>query len=571
MLRNLAITTLLLAAFACVLSACGNTMNENDEMDSPRLTAQLDSVSSITENAVLTLTEQDGGYLVSATELAAAKVLYGKVAYDATCEHFVGSTPVELADDQLTICIDRPDQGVVEFGWLIANFDAKPGLDGSIDLMRLDFANGAAETARRVSEAPGGPYNHILESEISGSLSEENIPTLTWAERHAADGSNDGLVAVTDFTQIGQQFGESPGATFIAGSQAVDADYNRDGVVSVNDITPISQNLDVVLSGYAILTGPDINTLTEYTRVDRTVQFPTAPTTTSGAIEWTWTGIADIEEDTRFWVQPYDGSGALGEYPSDVGILLEPESPDNTISAVLGINVPEGLPTDGEGNYIILITEWAVDDVWTIEDDVIEGNAESFSFDAIQLTADVEYTEEPGTVYQRTSGLIWYISAGDGLAKVGNGIGGEDSDMHGLLTFNNRGKIEVTAHKVGDTDMSASVGFVLMSVESLALTADTTSPTAGTDVQFTATGTFDWDGIDNGDEVEQDLTNWCNWSAVSVPADADFSIDTYAGTMDTTGGTGANVTVRTEYPRTENVTLYDNERKLSNPVTVTIN
>ncbi|MBN2081811.1 hypothetical protein JW859_06320, partial [bacterium] len=154
---------------------------------------------------------------------------------------------------------------------------------------------------------------------------------------------------------------------------------------------------------------------------------------------------------------------------------------------------------------------------------------------------------------------------------IGDGTGTEDADLPGMLTFTNRGKIEVTVHKPGNTDMSASVGFVLLSIQSLELSANTTSPTAGTDVQFTATGTFDWDGIANGNEVEQDLTNWCNWSAVSIPADATFSIDTYAGTMNTTGGAGANVTVRTEYPRTENVTLYDNERKLSNPVTVTIN
>ncbi|MBN2081991.1 hypothetical protein JW859_07270, partial [bacterium] len=407
----MAITTLLLAALACVLSACGNTMNDDNELDSPRLTAQYDSAPSIADNAVLTLAEQDGGYLVSATELAAAKVLFGRVEYDTASEHFVGSTPADLADDHLSICVDRPELGVVEFGWLITNFDEKPGLNGSLDLMRLDFADGAAEVVRRASAAPGGPYNHILEGEISGSLDEDNIPSLRWAERHAADGSNDGLVAVSDITQIGQQFNEAPGQTFIAGSKACDADYNRDGLITVNDITPIAQNLGAVLAGYAILTGPDTANLTEYTRVDRTTMFPTTPTTTDGALEWTWTGLTAIDVDRRFWVQPYDSSGTLGEWVSDVGILLQPENPDNTIGAIHGITVPAGLPTDGEGNYIILISEWAVDDIWSInEDDEIEGNAEDFSFDAIQLTATVEYNEEPGVHYERTTGLIWYLS-----------------------------------------------------------------------------------------------------------------------------------------------------------------
>jgi len=110
-----------------------------------------------------------------------------------------------------------------------------------------------------------------------------------------------------------------------------------------------------------------------------------------------------------------------------------------------------------------------------------------------------------------------------------------------------------------------------LSIQELALSANTTSPSAGSAVQFTASGTFDWDGIDNGNEVVEDLTSWCNWNAVATPSDAPFSINTLAGTLDTTGAAGADIIVRCEYPRTENVTLYDNLRRLSNGVTINVN
>jgi hypothetical protein len=124
----------------------------------------------------------------------------------------------------------------------------------------------------------------------------------------------------------------------------------------------------------------------------------------------------------------------------------------------------------------------------------------------------------------------------------------------------------------GDFGKTASASFVLLSIQELALAADTTSPSAGGTVQFTASGTFDWDGVENGNEIVEDLTSWCNWNAVADPESAPFSIDTLAGSLNTEGGaSGAEIVVRCEYPRTENVTLYDEQRRLSNPVVLSVN
>ncbi|GEM_PF-2217287 len=568
MLKNLAITVLVSGLAALALSACADTLNENQTLDAPRLSAQLDREHSIADGVGgLELTGESTELTLSATELVNAKVLYARVAYDPAALHFAaGETAAERLEDGMVLCIDRPDQGVVEVGWLLPRFGEREGVSGTQELCRLRFAAGASEVTKQVLRGPDGVYNHI-DSSLSGDLTEDDYPQLTWVERLVADGSNDGQVTVSDYTQIGQQFGATPAATGDADKQARDADYNRDGEVGVSDITVISQQLDVTLGGYAIMTGESAGSLTELVRFDRVAMFPTAPTTIDGELRWTWTGSTELAEDTRFWVHAYDRDGALSAYPSDYGVLIEAANPTFTPTEVLAINVPSGLPTDGDGNYIVLLSEWSVDD--------IDGNAEPFAPESLQLTATVEIVEDPGNTYEDSEHLVWYVSDGGGLAKVGNAEGGDPSDLKGLLTFVNRGRIEVTAQIPGNFTKTQTAGFVLLSIQDLALSSGGGSgPIAandGDDVQFAIEGTFDWDGLDNGNEVVQDLTSWCNWTATPTPDTATYAIDTFAGVLDTTGAGGAELVVRCEYPRTANVTLYDNQRRVSNAVVVNVN
>jgi hypothetical protein len=98
------------------------------------------------------------------------------------------------------------------------------------------------------------------------------------------------------------------------------------------------------------------------------------------------------------------------------------------------------------------------------------------------------------------------------------------------------------------------------------------SVNAGDVVQFDVTGTFDWDGVVNGNEVTQDLTAYCNWTAVADPPETAFAFDTGAGSLDTTGaGSGAEINATCQFPRTDDITLYDNLPRASNFVTVNIN
>lgn len=549
-----------------LLTACGGGAGDDVTPTPSRFTAALDSDASIgCTGARLELTSlsPDGLQLrLRARRLAGAKAIYGRVNYDPSLYRFEECTaPGEDGVDRLWLAMDCPERGCVEFGWVLPGFEQRQGRRGELELCTLRFTPGAAQASRIVSGAPEGQYNAF---DIGGSVA-DNIPTLTWDETHSGDGNNDGLVNSSDLTQIGQQWLKA--STF--SSPARKADYNGDTQVNIQDMTQIGQNWQDSLGGYAIFSGPTETGLTELTRIDRGTQFPTAPTALDGVLVWEWPGAA-LTEDTYFQVQPYDNAGTLG-LASDNTVLLEYTNPEPVITDIVTINVPPEYPDDGNGNHIVLISEYSVDEIWD--------NNEGFAPEFIQLTAQVLIDIDPGDM-ETSEGLIWYISEGTGRAQVnvpldpGSPIGDENPGGPGVLTFVNRGRVTVMAQLPGDFTKTASASFVLLSIESVSM-ASGGSPgpiaaNAGDVVPFTVTGTFDWDGVSNMNEIEQNITNWCNWGALSDPPGATYSLNTYTGSLDTTGAAGAEIRVTCEYPRTENVTIGDNTRKASNLVTVNV-
>ncbi|MBN2081230.1 PKD domain-containing protein [bacterium] len=167
---------------------------------------------------------------------------------------------------------------------------------------------------------PDGPYNRI--TDLAGFVDTAGRPVLSWTERLAGDGNNDGLVTAADITPIGFNFNAVP----TPGSPAADADYNNDGLVSVADITVLGQQWQASLAGYAVCSGPTAGGLSELARLERAAQF-TAPAATDGQLQWSWTGEA-LAEPTAFRVQPYDAGDSLG-LASEDAITLDPAQAGN--------------------------------------------------------------------------------------------------------------------------------------------------------------------------------------------------------------------------------------------------
>jgi len=574
----IAITLLALALLASCDPHASSSSMDNDRL---AFSATLDEQASIgAASAQVTLepaasAEGTLALTLHAGQLSGTKALIGSVEYDARQFHLAGGLPAELtSDDALLLCVDKPAEGRVYFGWVLANYDTKPGLSGDIELCTLRFASGAAEVVKVTAKAPQGGDNHFT---LEGSSDPDtNIPTLTWLEANAGDGDDNGEVNISDITPLGASFGKTPSPTLPADSQARDADYDKNGEVNISDMTPLGRNLGTILTGFVILSGPTAGSLTEQLRFARTTMFPGVLNAASGELTWVWTGPA-ITSDTFFQVQPYDATGALGQ-ASDNTVQLIFNNPIPVITGIDAVTFDEA-PTwfDNVGtDYTILLTELSVD--------AIAGNAENMPgvVEQLQLKGMVTTDQDPAPI-DGSENLVWYISEGAGMASVSNAPGtkgllsfhwkdAQNNDVHG-----DRGRVVVEAQIPGNFNNKKSIAFVLMSIDSLVLelTAGGGGPlavNAGQTVPLKATGTFDFDNVANGNEYNADLTSFVNWAALVDPAGTSYSINTNAGVLDTTGATsGAQIRVTCEFPRTDNVTLFDDEKRVSNFLEVNIN
>ncbi|MCH7471437.1 hypothetical protein IIA79_00595 [bacterium] len=547
-----------------------------------RFAAVLDSDASIlgVAGAVLELAQaggpvEAGGQIalrLYARELQGAKALIGRVDYDPASFHYVGSEPAgdsRLAGrdahppDRLLLCIDQPAESTVYFGWVLTNYDLRDGITGNLDICRLLFAPGPANVSKVTSKPPEGNGNAFT---ISGSLNEANVPTLDWQEAMQGDGDNNGEVNIADITPLALSFGATPNPVNPADSQARDADYDGNGEVNISDITPIGLNFGATLAGYVILSGPGAASLAELEELPRSIMFDPKPSTPDGELFWDWTGGA-ITEDTAFRVQPYDNDGVRGrESDNVVTLVFVPEVKAITDIVSITFSGSDTWPADN-GDFVVLITELSVDD--------IDGNAEMIDqlVESLQLTATVEFDGDPADVGDGTSDVLWYLTGGPGLATVGN-----DFATKGMLTFHDRGRIEITAQVPGNFLLSETIWFVLLSIEGveLELAAGGGGPVnvdIGEGVSFQATGTFDWDGLDNGNEVTRDLTAYCNWACLPGPANGGIcQINTGLGALITDGAaSGDTYRISCEFPRTDNVTIGNNIKKVSEYLTVNIN
>ncbi|MCC7479373.1 hypothetical protein IT575_13085 [bacterium] len=551
------------SAALALTAACGANFSASGDARSASggPLATLDQNGSIgTSGAEAVLKATGGSYALQLEGLSGAKAVYGQVRYDRASEHFTGSQS-QGTDDSLFIAIDDPATGTVHFGWVLTNFEQKPGIDGSLELARLSFADGPAEALRRVSTPPQGPDDAFALRE--NDPTDDGIANLEWDDTLAGDGNNDGTVSVQDLTPIGLNFNQS--TSDANKNSARDADYNKDGKVTVQDLANIGINFGASLGGYAILSGSSAGSLTELERRDRANEF-TAPTSADGVLQWSWDGD-EVTETTFYNVRPYDKTGALGDASTEV-IQVDPALPGQTPVDVTEI-VFEGSDTWlKQGNdFAVILTELSVDDT--------PGNAEAIDIlaEALDLKAMVEIQEDPGNPIDGTTIVQWVLVEGGGLADVSNAVG-----TKGQATFHDRGRVVIEAHLLGDFTKSAQIAFRLFTIDSLALElagggAGPAAVNAGTDVDFTATGTFDWDGAVNGDELTRDLTQYVNWAVLPGGANTgNFSLNTTLGLLNTdNAASGDSAQVVCEYPGTAEVTLFDNQRRSSDPIDVSIN
>jgi hypothetical protein len=561
---------ILTAAGACLalaLCACGAGAPATSDAAAAngRLTASLNSSDSINADGVRFLLSGPADALVlTAAGLSDTKAVYGRVYYDPQQEHFTGNTALPGADQLLMLFVDQPQDGYVEFGAVVPNYDVQPGLDGNLALSRLGFAPGAADVSRAASAASDPPNAQTDAITLQGTLDANNIPTLTWYEQLTGDSDNNGETNISDLSAMGKVLNGKHQPT--DHNPTADADCNHDGQVTIADLTPMSKDYRHTLGGYYVKTGTTSTSFADLVQLPRTVQLPAAKAA-DGMELWTWTGTAALTANTYFQVEPYNADGTKRGLASANEVLLQPNLTITYTNVHITFDGADTWPAGRKatnGDYIVLLTENSVDN--------IDGNAEPFATESLQLKVTAEDVANPGTPLDITSSAYMGLADGGGLASVSL-----LSASRGKLTFHDRGRITVQTFAPGDFTQSDSISFDLETIDSLAITsASGASPqgiAAGGTLQFVATGTFDFDDTINGNEVQQDLTGYCAWGGTPDPANAgQFVLRPDIGALEAgTATSGDSISVYAEFPPTDNVTLFDNLKRSAGPFAVHVN
>jgi len=140
----------------------------------------------------------------------------------------------------------------------VANSNESPACDLSVpanvdpelwDMLTAELARVLARegTARRTAAAPTGFASKVPDLSIH---EEGGQAIFTWSYRQHGDYDLNGIVTVSDLTQVGVHFGKTTTDADWQVAQLADGDGN--GEVGVSDVTPIGQNFGGRLDGYEL-------------------------------------------------------------------------------------------------------------------------------------------------------------------------------------------------------------------------------------------------------------------------------------------------------------------------------
>jgi len=134
---------------------------------------------------------------------------------------------------------------------------APAGIDAELwqtlnrELARVLAAEG---TARRTAAAPGGPGSRVPDLCLREAGGQS---IFSWSYRQHGDYDLNGVVTVSDLTQVGLYFGRTTLDEDWQAAQLADGDNN--GEVGISDVTPIGQNFGGSIDGYELQGRADAN------------------------------------------------------------------------------------------------------------------------------------------------------------------------------------------------------------------------------------------------------------------------------------------------------------------------
>lgn len=498
----------------------------------------------------------------------ALKVDYPSDSYRFVRSRYLGG----LGREEEVVYLALEYEGAVYVGAVMIHYREKEGVNGDVMLFELTFAPGPARVASYSSgdnrQAPTHPSNAVT---LDGEMDENNIVHLRWREFNVGDGSNDGVVNISDIFPLADHFfaritdPNSPESL---------ADYDSSGKVDISDVFLLAETFFTKLQGYDVEYSTDGGQ--NWTKVPGTAAgqptlkridlFPNAQNS-DGRLLWTYDS-EPIEGTYLYRVVPRAPNG-------DEGILSA-----NTLEFTGVVEFEEvriSLPENHPG--YLLITEEAIDQ--------IPGNEQSFVIPSVQLKAEGRATGKTEFI-DGTERVNWLITSSPNSATITNTSPGK-----GLLTAKDIGVVEVTAFDPDNILASATIEVPIYAISALELKVEgqaepqDISVAKGEVVNFVATGIFDDNDSDITDFKEIDLTALVGWIIQRPVVDYDvngnpiyeagsFYVNTLTGEVYTEASdpdiqSGFRAFVSVVFPPLEaKATIGDGHRPVSNIVTITI-
>jgi hypothetical protein len=270
-----------LAAAACALlliaAACGGTGAEQAASLEPALRsadgrfalALLDG-SMISDQRALRMevSEQGGKTLVqlSLADGSGLKALYYELYYDPDSLTPVAlETTGVLGGGELIGLALSSERGVLSAGHVLPNFDQRGPLHAGGELASFSFTHVAQGEVRSASNVPASDAAIAPAQAVAGSFGTSELLLFQVAYTNPGDYDQNGLVAISDLTPLGQHFNEavpavetpSPfGVENLPLESMIDGDGN--GLINIADVTPIGANFgNDVLGGYNVYASAD--------------------------------------------------------------------------------------------------------------------------------------------------------------------------------------------------------------------------------------------------------------------------------------------------------------------------